>query len=75
MPFRLAENAISLAQTLCQQRGEGADVLTALFEIERTMLETTLDAPVDQVQHALRILHPHLTCLNRYFDPEQPFKV
>ncbi|ENI4486894.1 YdcF family protein [Vibrio fluvialis] len=75
VPFSLAENAISLAQTLCQQRGEGADVLTALFEIERTMLETTPDAPVDQVQHALRILHPHLTRLNRHFDPEQPFKV
>ncbi|EKO3963874.1 YdcF family protein [Vibrio fluvialis] len=75
VPFSLAENAISLAQTLCQQRGEGADVLTALFEIERTMLETTPDAPVDQVQHALRILHSHLTRLNRHFDPEQPFKV
>ncbi|WP_044365632.1 hypothetical protein [Vibrio fluvialis] len=63
---RLVNNQLTL---------EGESRVSALVEIERTILETTPDAPVDQVQHALRILHPQLTRLNRHFDPEQPFKV
>lgn len=71
VPFSIAENAISLAQTVCQQRGERPEVLTALFDIERAMLDTVPDASADVVQHALSTLHHKLTALNRHFDPEQ----
>lgn len=70
-PLKMACNALSLAQTLCRQRGEGAAIHQALFEIEQAILETTPELPLASIRTALTALNDQLLRLNRYFDPEQ----
>lgn len=74
VPYNQAENALSLAQALCRQRGEEAAILTALFDIEQVLLSTTPQIPLPDIKERLGCLHTHLTRLNRLFDSEQPHR-